>query len=135
MPSQYQFIRYAIVGLASNLVLYITYLWLTLYGVEIILAMSLVYIFGICLTFGFNRKWTFNHKGHIPKAFFRYVLIYVVGYVVQLLGLYVFVDVLGYPHQLIMALLIVIVAVILFVLQKTVVFKKNGVETLKKINQ
>lgn len=84
--------------------------------------MSILYLSGVCLTFAFNRNWTFGHKGRIPGAFFRYVVIYVLGYLLNLSALYFFVDVLGYPHQLVQGVLIILVALLVFVLQRSLVF-------------
>lgn len=119
-----QFFRYAIVGLISNLTLYLGYLLLTYLGMGHKTAMSLLYAVGTCLTFAFNRNWTFGHDGHIPKAFFAYVTIYAIGYVFNLVALYFLVDQLGFNHQWVQGGLIILVAVLLFTLQKLVVFKR-----------
>ena len=119
-----QFFRYAIVGIISNLTLYLGYLLLTSLGMGHKTAMSLLYAVGTCLTFAFNRNWTFGHDGHITKAFVSYVAIYAQGYLFNLIALYVLVDQLGFNHQWVQGGLIFLVAVLLFTLQKFVVFKK-----------
>jgi putative flippase GtrA len=86
-------------------------------------AMSLLYVAGTCLTFVFNRRWTFGHDGFIAKAFLSYVAVYAIGYIFNLSALYIFVDKLGFNHQWIQGCLIFVVAVLLFTLQKYVVFK------------
>ena len=119
-----QFSRYALIGLASNLILYFAYLLFTYFGMGYKTAMSLLYAVGTCLTFVFNRNWTFGHNGHISKAFVGYVTIYAMGYLFNLVALYVLVDQLGFNHQWVQGCLIIAVAVLLFTLQKFVVFKK-----------
>lgn len=89
------------------------------------MAMTSVYITATILTFIFNRNWTFGHEGHLTKAFIKYALVYVVGYLFNLVALYFLVDKLGYIHQWVQAGLVIVVAVLLFVLQKLVVFKNN----------
>ena len=116
------FFRFAIVGLASNLLLYLAYLVITSLGMGHKTAMSILYVTGVCLTFAFNRNWTFDDKGWIPGSFFRYVFIYMLGYVLNLLALYTFVDILGFRHQVVQGVMGFLVALLLFVLQKTVVF-------------
>jgi putative flippase GtrA len=66
-----QFLRYALVGLGSNLLLYLAYLMLTALGVEHKTAMSFVYALGVTQTFFFNRAWSFQHKGAPRRAFVR----------------------------------------------------------------
>jgi putative flippase GtrA len=120
-----QFARYAVVGLASNVVLYLAYVAITNLGMGHKTAMSLLYAVGTCLTFVFNRNWTFGHNGHITTAFVGYVTIYAVGYLFNLTALYFLVDQLEFNHRWVQGGLIILVAVLLFTLQKFVVFKKN----------
>jgi len=117
-----QIIRYATVGLASNLALYLAYLAITFLGVGHKTAMTVLYATGVCLTFVLNRNWTFKHKGHIPKSFFSYLFIYALGYLLNFGALFLFVDRLGYSHQLVQGIMVIVVALFLFILQKTVVF-------------
>ncbi|MCM8920925.1 MAG: GtrA family protein, partial [Candidatus Thiodiazotropha sp.] len=66
-----QFIRYAMIGIGSNLVLYIAYLLMTSLGVGHKTAMTIIYGVGILQTFLLNRYWTFNHQGQIHTALIR----------------------------------------------------------------
>ena len=121
-----QLLRYAMVGLGSNVILYLAYLLLTGFGLGHKTAMTLLYVVGIFQTFLLNRQWTFGHQGDIRSAFIRYVFIYLLGYLVNFSGLYIFVDVIGFAHQLIQGVMIIIVAVLLFVLQRLWVFDKHN---------
>ena len=120
-----QFFRYAVVGLSSNALLYSAYLLLTSLGIGHKTAMTVLYAVGILSTFHLNRRWTFDHKGYSPSAFVRYLSIYILGYVVSFLGLFIFVDLLEFRHQMIQAVLIILVAALLFVLQRFWVFKED----------
>ncbi len=120
--TRWQFIRYALVGLASNLVLYLLYLLLTWQGLGAKTAMSGLYLLGVVQTFFFNRKWTFRHDGHLTKAFWRYLASYGLGYILNLLGLMYFVDSLQLPHQSVQGVFIVFLAAMLFTMQKFWVF-------------
>ena len=120
---QRQFIRFAIVGVISNTVLYIAYLLLTLtIGLEHKLAMTAVYISGVILTFILNRSWSFQHSGVAHTAFIRYILAYVIGYFVNLGVLWLAVDRLQLPHQSVQAVAILLVAICMFLLHKYWVF-------------
>ncbi|RZW20488.1 MAG: GtrA family protein [Desulfobulbaceae bacterium] len=121
-----QLLRYVMVGIGSNAILYLAYLLLTGLGLGHKTAMTLLYMVGIFQTFLLNRSWTFAHQGHVRSAFIRYIIIYLLGYLVNFSGLYVFVDVIGFSHQLIQGVMVILVAVLLFVLQKLWVFDKHN---------
>ena len=121
-----QVIRYGTVGLASNLLLYLTYLVLTGAGVEHKAAMTMLYITGVMITFCFNSRWTFGYRGPQTAIFIRYMALNVLGYIVNLSGLTIFVDWMRYPHQIIQAIMIIFVAVLLFIMQKLWVFADRG---------
>lgn len=118
-----QFLRYAVVGLASNLVLYLAYLGLTIFGMGPKTAMSLLYTLGVAQTFLFNRTWSFGHDGALHGAFARYVASYSFGYLLNLAVLWVAVDNMGLPHQIVQGIMILSLAILLFLLQKFWVFR------------
>jgi putative flippase GtrA len=120
-----QAMRFAVVGLASNVVLYLVYLGLTAAGLGPKLAMSLVYAIGVAQTFLFNKRWTFNHSGRFDAALLRYIAVYAGGYLANLLVLTWFVDGVGYPHQIVQGVMIVLLAGCFFLLQRFWVFPVN----------
>lgn len=117
-----QLTRYAFVGLASNLAGYLVYLLLTYLGTTPKLTMTALYAAGATIGFFGNRTLTFEHRGGVLSAGFRYLLAHVLGYLLNLVILVVFVDSLGYPHQAVQAVAIFVVAAMLFVLFKAFVF-------------
>ena len=118
-----QAFRYGIVGLVSNLVLYLFYLGLTWAGMGHKLAMTLLFALGVLQTFFFNKRWSFEHDGATHTALSRYVAAYACGYLLNLLALMVLVDRLGLPHQWVQGAMIIIVAGMLFLLQRYWVFR------------
>lgn len=120
-----QSLRFAVVGLASNAVLYLAYLALTTTGLGPKLAMTLVYAIGVTQTFLFNKRWTFNHGGRHDTAFARYVSVYAGGYLANLLVLAWLVDDLGLPHQIVQGVMILVLAGCFFLLQKFWVFRES----------
>ncbi len=130
-----QFFRYAVVGLVSNLALYLAYLLLTELGMGHKTSMSLLYATGTSLTFVFNRNWTFRHHGHISHAFIRYFAMYAAGYIVDLIGLYLLVDIAGYPHQIVQLLIAILLAIMFFVLMRSWVFNDKQNEGLGYISK
>lgn len=120
-----QLIRYCLVGVASNVTIYLVYLLITYLGVEPKTAMTLVYIIGASIGFIGNRKWTFAHRGGSSSAALRYVLAHLLGYLLNLFILVTFVDRLGYAHQWVQAAAIIIVAGFLFIVFKYFVFHER----------
>jgi putative flippase GtrA len=130
-----QFSRYAVVGLASNLLLYMLYLLMTSFGLGHKTAATVLYLMGTLVTFAFNRGWTFSHAGSVSPALIRYFLVYVGGYLVNLGSLYLLVDRFGMPHQAVQAALILIIAVGLFTAHKLWVFRHRDTEVDGVIKQ
>ena len=120
-----QLIRYGLVGVVSNAAIYFIYLLVTSFGVEPKIAMTLVYIIGASIGFIGNRKWTFAHRGDSSSAALRYVLSHLLGYLLNLLILFIFVDHLGYARQWVQVVAIIIVAGFLFVVFKYFVFDEK----------
>lgn len=121
-----QVVRFAIVGLLSNAVLFAMYLALTSAGLSHVPAMTLVYAIGVTQTFVANRNWTFGHAGSLRGPFARYVVTYLLGYLLNLLLLTALVDVMRLPHAWVQGALIFVVAAFVFVLQKHWVFAVAG---------
>jgi putative flippase GtrA len=118
-----QSLRFIIIGLASNLILYLLYLALTAFGIGHKTAMTLLYLVGTLQTFIFNKRWTFSHHGNIQQSLLRYLAAYGACYILNLALLYTFVDSLGWSHALVQGLAILIVAALLFLVQKYWVFR------------
>jgi putative flippase GtrA len=123
MNTRDQFIRYVIVGLASNASIYALYWILTALGMGPKLAMSLLYLVGVLQTFVFNRSWTFRYGGLGRPAFQRHVALYLIGYAIQLLLLGLMVDTLHWQHQWVMGGVIILMAMFFFLGQKLWVFR------------
>jgi putative flippase GtrA len=120
-----QFFRYAAVGVLSNVILYVLYLLITYFGASAKCAMTITYSIGVAQSFLLNKNWTFNYKGRVGSAFFRYFIIYAFGYFINFIALYIFVDLMMWPHKIVQAGMILIVAAVLFCLQKAWVFRKH----------
>ena len=118
-----QFFRYALVGLTSNLLLYLLYLLLTYLGMGHKSAMTGLYFLGVLQTFVLNRNWSFRHNGHVSHALARYLIVYATGYFLNLIVLLLLVDFLGFHHELVQGSMIMFLAVLLFISQRYWVFR------------
>jgi putative flippase GtrA len=117
-----QLIRYAIIGIVSNLVGYVAYLLLTFCLVGPKIAMTLVYLTGATVGYFGNRQWTFTHKSKMLPTLIKYSLAHAFGYTINFILLYVFVDRILFPHQAVQLVAILVVAGILFFVFKKFVF-------------
>ncbi|MDR0233610.1 MAG: GtrA family protein [Zoogloeaceae bacterium] len=115
-------VRFALVGIAQNGAGYLLYLFLTGLGADPKLVVAVCYPLGVLLSYLGNKKFTFSHRGDNAGALFRFVLTYASGYVINLAGLYFFVDILGWPHQWVQLGLMIFLAGWFFLAQKFFVF-------------
>ncbi len=114
-----QIVRYAIAGVISNGVGYLLYLIATMFfGLGHKTAMTGLYSVGMAVSFYINRKWTFRGTGTIRRSAVRFFITMVMGYAINFLLLFVFVDLFGFAHQLIQAVAIALMAVYFFLLNK-----------------
>jgi putative flippase GtrA len=120
-----QLIRFIFVGLITNIVGYFLYLVLTGIGGEPKIVMTNLYILGILLSFILNRSLTFAYKGRTSTTLKRFLIAYTIGYILNLAGLVIGVDLLKYPHQIVQAIMIIFLTGILFLMQKCWVFVPN----------
>jgi putative flippase GtrA len=122
MSTAFEMLRFGLVGLGSNALLYLLYLAITAAGVEPKAAMSLLYIVGVLQTFILNKQWTFRHEGNVRRAVIRYWIAYACLYVGNIVLLVLFVDIAGFDHRIVQGVLILVFGLVLFALQKYWVF-------------
>lgn len=108
------FWRYVVVGLVSNGLLYLAYLGLVAAFLGPKTAASVTYACGVAQTFWFNRAWSFGHQGHAGLALLRYITVYWAGYLLNMLLLYVLVDIYGWDHRWVQAAMVLGLAVLIF---------------------
>jgi putative flippase GtrA len=121
-----QLIRYGAVGAATNLAMYALYLLITYLGVEPKKTMTLLYVVGAAIGFVGHKRWSFAHAGNVTQSMIRYVIAHLTGYLLNWLILFVFVDRMGYAHQLVQGITIFFIAGYLFLVFKYFVFPKRA---------
>jgi putative flippase GtrA len=123
-----QFIRYVIVGISVNLIGYCFYLLITYLGIPPKNTMTLLYTIGVILGYIGHKKISFSHSGSKVITGVKFILAHAVGYLINLGMLMYFADKLHYPHQFVQAAAIFVVALYLFIVFKTFVFKVEKVD-------
>lgn len=117
-----QFLRYAAVGVTLNVALYVAYLLLTHSLMGSRAAMTLTYCSGVGAGYILNRTMTFRHCGRSAASLPRYVVVYLIGYGLDFLALWLLTSRMGVPHQLVQGGVTVVLPIVLFALQKYWVF-------------
>lgn len=120
-----QLLRYGIIGLGTNAGLYGLYLLVTWLGVGHKTTMTATFILGTLLSFFLNRRWTFSHRGSVGLPMVRFFASYGLAYLMNYVALVLLVDQMGYPHQIVQAIMVFVNAAFLFLLQKVWVFRDS----------
>jgi putative flippase GtrA len=119
-----QITRFVLVGLGTNAALYVAYLLLTRSLLPPKAAMTVVYVIGVALGFAGNRYWSFRHSTPSRGSVVRYLMAYAAGYVVNLTGLEIGVNRFGMPHEWVQGCMLLVVAIVMFLLQRYFVFNE-----------
>lgn len=117
-----QLLRFAVVGVASNVIGYLLYLIFTGLGMAPKLAMTVLYGVGAITGFVGNQRYAFAYQGRLLAAGWRYLIAHSAGYLINLAVQIIMVDYLGYAHQVAQVLGICVVASFLLVVFKYFVF-------------
>lgn len=117
-----QFLRFSLIGLFSNSLLFVLYLGFTGIGLGHKTAMTLMWIFGIVQTFVVNKKWSFQDNGAYSWTFVRYLTVYALVYVLNFIMMVMLVDSAGLPHWIVQGAMMFINGLVIFCLLKSWVF-------------
>ncbi|WP_288254581.1 GtrA family protein [uncultured Hydrogenophaga sp.] len=117
-----QLLRFSIVGLSANAIGYLLYAGLTYLGLSPQATVGILYPIGALLGYLGNKRLTFGHRGGWWSSGWRYLLVQLIGMGMNLLMLWLFVDVAGVNHHWVQAAAILVVAAYLFVAMRWYVF-------------
>ena len=120
----HELVKFGIVGVSTNLLGYLLFLAVTYTGVPYKLAMTVLYCVGVVISYLVNKSWTFMHQGGHISTSTKFLTAHFLGYCINLSMLFIGVDYLGYPYQLIQFIAIFVVAAFLFAIFKLFIFKK-----------
>ena len=121
--------RYGIVGVLNNLLGYLIYLFITWFWLDPKIAVTLMYPIGAVTAYYGHARYVFSYNARYWHGLVRYVIAHLIGYGANIGMLYLFWNQLGYPHQLVQAIAIVVMAVVFFLLYRHFVFSKRFMST------
>ena len=119
-----ELVRYGLVGISLNSLMYLAYLILTSLYLSPYYALLFLYPLGVLIGFLGHRRISFKKSSNCYNFFelLKYIFIYILGFLLNSLLLYVFVEEIGYSHQLVQLVSIFVVAAFIFVSLKFFVF-------------
>lgn len=79
--------RYGVVGIVSNLTLYLLFLALLYGGIGPVTAAGICYAGGVCFSYVLNRGWAFKSTAGHQKDLPKYLLAYGIGFFAALAGI------------------------------------------------
>ncbi len=82
------FFRFIIVGLTNTIAaLLIIFAGKSIFTLGDVQANAIGYIFGMAMSFLFNRSWTFHHHGNFLNTLYRFIIVTSIAYLVNLLAM------------------------------------------------
>lgn len=121
-----QFVKFGLVGV-SNTIITALVIWLLLkvLGVSDLPANISGYIAGLINSFIWNRRWTFESKSKVKDTVFKFILTFVISYLLQLGVLYVLLHYLPVDAYWCHLLAMVVYTLVNFILNKFYTFKNR----------
>ena len=90
--SRKQIYRFTIVGILNTIVGYGTFFLLLHFNLYYVFALLISHIVGVTHSFIWNKIWTFKSKGNLKIEFLRFISVYGVVFVVNLMILALIVE-------------------------------------------
>lgn len=118
-----QLVRFGVAGAVVNLALYLFYLAITFAGLSPIAGATTAFLMGIPFSLFAHGRFTFRTQGLSLERKALFAGGYLLGYATQIGALSGLHYGLGLPHQLAQFVAMILVAFVLFIFQKVVVFR------------
>ncbi len=118
-----EILKYGSWGIFSNVAAYLTYLVLTYVGIDPKLTVAVIAPVFILIGFFVVRNYIFYSNVIIYSAVIKYIVLCIIGNLINILLLFIFVDLLQYQHQVVQFLAMVLVGILFFFSMKYFIFK------------
>jgi putative flippase GtrA len=118
-----QAVRFGAVGLLNTVVGFsVILLCMSVFRMNDFVANALGYAVGLTVSFAANRYWTFADRGRWGRSAFRFIVVFIVAYLVNLVALLIVRDGLGADSRLAQAAGVVAYAVVFFIGSRSFAF-------------
>lgn len=111
--------RFFVTGIISNTLGYFLFLVaIYILGIGHKIAITILFAVGMAINFSLNRTWTFKSRGSYTTALFKFLVVYLSGYGLNIFILSVFVDHMGYSPAWVQFFAIGFLAIYYFITNK-----------------
>lgn len=124
-----EFVRFLFVGVINTLSTYLLYL-LLLFIFNYNVSYTISYIAGIVISFYLNSLFVFKEKVSFKK-FVKYPIVYIVQYLINLIGLFILVEYFHFPKEVVPIIVIILSIPITYLLSKLIIRSKTSEEESK----
>ena len=124
MATVNQIIKYSSVGMLTNIIGYILYIVISnIIGINPSIAAILSGFTVIGISYLLNTRFTFKSKNKGLVGAVKYFLLYICAILLQSLIIFIFSGILGFAHEIIAAISLIIISFSLFLIQKFYFFQ------------
>lgn len=126
-----QFFKFGIVGCINTFSSWIFYYSLLFLGVHYLISTTIAYILSSIIGFILNKAWVFQNKVYDYKRIIKYYLVYGSSYLINILCMYMWVDIMNISDKLAPILTLFITIPFNYIFSRIWVFKEKVNEYLK----
>jgi putative flippase GtrA len=122
-----QTFKFIFIGVLSNLVSYVFFLiMLKIMKINYLLSLSVLFIVALFINFIFNKNWTFESDLPYKTSLIKFLIVYIIGYLLNIASMFFLVDKLGNSPEIVQAGMIGFLAFYYFLLNKYYIYNNNN---------
>ena len=121
-----QLVKFGLIGICINLLVYLIYIFLA--NVLAIYPPISAILAGMSVTpigFQLNKKYIFESANGRTSLVFKYYILYMFTILMNGVNIWIFSTILGFPHEIVAGISIVVLAFSSFLIQKFCIFSKS----------
>lgn len=121
----FRFVKFGLVGVLNTAINWIIFILLNSLGIYYIISNIIAYTLYTINSYMWNSKWVFKYEGkNIKETTFKFIILNVIGLILNTCILYVLVDILGLSKIIGLIIATAIVMVLNYFINKLWVFSK-----------
>lgn len=121
----FRFVKFGLVGVLNTAINWIIFILLNSLGIYYIISNIIAYTLSTINSYMWNSKWVFKYEGkNIKETTFKFIILNVIGLILNTCILYVLVDILGLSKIRGLIIATAIVMVLNYFINKLWVFSK-----------
>lgn len=125
MSSFNQIIKYSSVGIITNIMGYILYIGIANFiGLNPPIAAIISGFMVIGVSYYLNKRFSFQHRGKEINLAIKYYILYLSAILLHSFIILIFSNILGFAHEIIAGISLIIISCSLFLIQKNFLFNR-----------